>query len=487
MAKERPAILTIITSKAEGVFLWVKYALYSLRQGIVAFDSAAELRQRLEELPKGMEELFEDMWQRQENSNRQHRDEAAIYLKCGKLLPISLFGLLVATNDDIQRHYLSTARPLPDAKLNEACATMKKKLMIRTAGLLTCDRRPREGQDLFETAKGQDQKGLRGFQANPQCTSLRRFDRNSSHAATSQTVVYLHRTVHDFLWGTPFGSRIVARPAAQKQDIGLLGLHARLASIVEDFVYLRLSMVHEICDHVRHTVEDSYLGMRQIQDTLSRLVENRTLPRKTLSWYYELQKLVISDEYLMHYDFVAYLLAKGDLHSVKSFIVDKSPSPGYRGYLLCCAISAMAVDVAYTNDAMMPIVKWLLDNGACIFTRHRILTYSIRPGLVLALSALERVVLQTFFAFSTAEISATIWLREVLWDMLPKGPQDYTVLVPVVDANLAGWRLLKDKRCEIVSIGDFCTYYSLNVHTFHQALTTLILKPSSTGYYCKER
>ena len=61
LVEEQATILRIIESKAEGVFLWVKYALDRLRESIVGCDDAQGLKQGLEELPQGMERLFEHM------------------------------------------------------------------------------------------------------------------------------------------------------------------------------------------------------------------------------------------------------------------------------------------------------------------------------------------------------------------------------------------------------------------------------------------
>jgi len=52
------ALVSDIRSKADGVFLWVVLACRTLLEGFEAYDSAEELRQRVDELPPELESLF---------------------------------------------------------------------------------------------------------------------------------------------------------------------------------------------------------------------------------------------------------------------------------------------------------------------------------------------------------------------------------------------------------------------------------------------
>ena len=62
--KHLERIIKKITAKAEGVFLWVYYALNSLVRGMRNEDNFRDLLDRIEELPSGMYELYLTMWNR---------------------------------------------------------------------------------------------------------------------------------------------------------------------------------------------------------------------------------------------------------------------------------------------------------------------------------------------------------------------------------------------------------------------------------------
>jgi len=57
-------LIDSVVEKSDGVFLWVHLALASLRRGMTSGDEWSELRQRLEILPRGLQQLYQQMWLR---------------------------------------------------------------------------------------------------------------------------------------------------------------------------------------------------------------------------------------------------------------------------------------------------------------------------------------------------------------------------------------------------------------------------------------
>lgn len=61
LAKDKQSIIDDITSKAQGVFLWVFLVTNSLRDGLTNGDTMSDLRKRLESLPTDLERFFKHM------------------------------------------------------------------------------------------------------------------------------------------------------------------------------------------------------------------------------------------------------------------------------------------------------------------------------------------------------------------------------------------------------------------------------------------
>ncbi|KAK7942758.1 prion-inhibition and propagation-domain-containing protein, partial [Apiospora aurea] len=73
-------ILSDVVKKASGVFLWVVLACRSLLEGFAAFDYVEELRDRVNELPPELEQLFEHILKRIEP--RDHEQTAKLLRIC---------------------------------------------------------------------------------------------------------------------------------------------------------------------------------------------------------------------------------------------------------------------------------------------------------------------------------------------------------------------------------------------------------------------
>ncbi|KAI0846193.1 hypothetical protein F5Y00DRAFT_244722 [Daldinia vernicosa] len=95
-----------IVRKSEGVFLWVAMALKDLIRGVEKHgDSWELLKQRIEMYPPNLDELYEQMWIRQNQDLPTHKREAAILFQSvlGRRPPESpLLVFLLATNQALR-------------------------------------------------------------------------------------------------------------------------------------------------------------------------------------------------------------------------------------------------------------------------------------------------------------------------------------------------------------------------------------------------
>ena len=461
---EQGKLLRIIEEKAEGVFLWVRYALYSLSQGIRGFDDAKTLMRRLEELPSGIEELFKHMWHHHEDSNERHREEAAKILYCGKFLHMRLFNLMVIFDSELSRHYLTTLRPSDDQELVSKCEMMKKRLMVRTAGLFICEPAPLPNFVLSLKGRKAAQREAEG-PPSLICTVM---------------VSYLHRTVHDFLWGTEFGRSIVALSDEQILCLHRQVLYGRLAAIIEDLECLNIDQPRDLCQYVVDHIDSEYVSMRLIDSTLQRLVKERRGNESCeicSNWYNELQE---HDAFWAIYtDFVGLLVDMGACDVVKSFILEQKPTALYKGYVLAVALSRLDYPSRHLKPGMADLIKWLLDQGADAFTRQALSTgakYTFR------LSPFEIAMLLVFDQLCDHQDTAVLYSLSALTTMIDRLPEGSSFLVPVRNFRSSGLEI-HESGCFWLfnNTTDILTWIRINAWSFCQALK------ASLGRLCVDK
>ncbi|RYP73040.1 hypothetical protein DL769_004315 [Monosporascus sp. CRB-8-3] len=159
-----------ITDKAEGVFLWVRFVVDSLLDGLAKGDRVTDLQEILDSLPTELESLFERILERcfysnlPKGSKRPRNGERAaqlLQLVYASLEAPSILELYFADEGDPDR---ATSRPVGslDHKWEAFSTTMQRRINSRLLGLL-----------------------------EPQ--------KPAYHPLWSAKVHYMHRTVRDFL------------------------------------------------------------------------------------------------------------------------------------------------------------------------------------------------------------------------------------------------------------------------------------------------
>lgn len=165
----RQELVRTVCEKAHGVFLWAALALRSIQTGWSHGDDAIEIKQRLELLPDDLNALYEDMWQRLNDSQAIYQMEAAQYFnlmleKQSIFWEMSLGILTLAFQPSLATAVLAKENTCSPREFVQACCRTSSRLQTRCAGIL-------------EISK-------------------------------SGLVTFIHRSAAEFLTGTPEGQRI---------------------------------------------------------------------------------------------------------------------------------------------------------------------------------------------------------------------------------------------------------------------------------------
>ncbi|KAI1613299.1 hypothetical protein EDD37DRAFT_607939 [Exophiala viscosa] len=142
-SEQTSLLVDTVVHKAEGVFLWVRLAVKSLRRGIGKNDRVDDLEWRLEQMPQGLDQLYSHMWKRIEADHAIYAAEAATYLQLILHFgsdSMSLLQLAVASDKDLQDAYLDSGWEQPESWHNLGqdldSVRFETRLMACCAGLL---------------------------------------------------------------------------------------------------------------------------------------------------------------------------------------------------------------------------------------------------------------------------------------------------------------------------------------------------------------
>ena len=131
-------IASEITRRAQGVFLWVYLVVRSLISGMHRCDSPAMLQQRLDELPDGIEELFEDMLNRIESIYRKSSAQILLTMVQSLERQLSFQSIeAILRESEVQDSSLDEAvAPLSEAQVEKSYASTYTRLHARCGDLL---------------------------------------------------------------------------------------------------------------------------------------------------------------------------------------------------------------------------------------------------------------------------------------------------------------------------------------------------------------
>lgn len=131
-----------LCDKAEGVFLWVALAVRSQQLGALNMDDPGELALRLDQLPRGLSELYSKMWERLNENLEIYGEQGARYLNLMivsiRLLgvPVGLLEMLFATRPELRYRLFQSADPSFLGELEEFQERLIVWVTVRSAGLI---------------------------------------------------------------------------------------------------------------------------------------------------------------------------------------------------------------------------------------------------------------------------------------------------------------------------------------------------------------
>lgn len=203
-------LLEELVEMAEGVFLWLVLAIQSIKRGSSNGESLKDLRRRIRSLPKGLNDLYKDMWERLNDDCDLYRESAALYfklkmaaddrkLKCSRNGWSMMEMMLASLSMD---NWPLAKRPLISAsQLMEKCVGFEKKVEVRCAGLLVLNGTPAGTSPL--------KRGLRDMK-----NALLRYTKGVGFT-------FIHRSAQDFLIDTVEGQNILKHGGLSPEDINI--------------------------------------------------------------------------------------------------------------------------------------------------------------------------------------------------------------------------------------------------------------------------
>lgn len=334
--KEFSDFIQEVCRKADGVFLWVSLALKSLRNGLSNRDDMKELRQRLDALPSDLYQLYQDMWNRLNDSQKIYREDAATYFNLvldssliGWLFgfTVTVFHLMAVNNPSVAQTVLKDCTALSPKELEKECQKTSEHLETRCAGLL-------------EVAPSKD------------------------------TITFIHRSAKEFLKGTAEGQQILKydRTTVEERIFNLLKAELtllRLQSYPSSHLHTDWKRVTSTCNFVaeiHHLLDYRRLSAPKALELMHSCEEFY----KTGEWHYNSGPKY----YPLRPDFNAIAAAEGVVEFVSSAVkslrvnaLGGALSESYKSYLLSAACSRHYIAYDVTKNAKTPIIAWLLEEG----------------------------------------------------------------------------------------------------------------------------
>lgn len=175
-------LISFITAKAQGVFLWVVLVVRSIQEGVSNGDSIQLLEKRLRELPTELEPFFRKIL---DSVPKVYHMHMALYFRLAMeaIRPFSVllyYFLDQCIESDDHSLLLDGATPLlRNADLHKRHLIMRRRLNARCKGLLLPSGQGPKGTIMYDLDHSQNGE--------------------NEYRPEYWTVGFIHRTVHDFL------------------------------------------------------------------------------------------------------------------------------------------------------------------------------------------------------------------------------------------------------------------------------------------------
>ncbi|KAL8846223.1 MAG: hypothetical protein Q9221_008677 [Calogaya cf. arnoldii] len=409
-------IVKTIAKKADGVFLWVYYALNCLVRGTRNEDDFGVLLGRIEELPNGMHQLYLQMWNRLKEDQQHYQEEAATYFSyvatcfaVNEHFPLSLFEMLAALDPQLQSIILDDLNPQDPFDLAQKREQLKSRIITRSAGLLEfsmeeetdtdedeagtdgdeTDRddcsllsensQPMVAMDDYETLTHSPSNQSRESLCDPASQSDADFfspkspqndipyraGTHSNHMLAVQhrtKLKYLHRTARDFLLSTEDGRRVCGKPKDSLITRSINIVRARMTALVQGLLKFDSTSVENlILDIKRYFCEGNPNEKHETESLifLRRLCQSLSVPGDP-------QHHIGYTTFWMSSNpgFEGNAAECGCTEYVQKFVQDRASyiDPRRRGLLVLHALTNP--DLVTEFPGVMALVSWLATNGA---------------------------------------------------------------------------------------------------------------------------
>lgn len=129
--------IDLISHKSQGVFLWVALAVQEILKGLTHEDAISELKARLEDIPPGLEELFERILNSVERCYRSETSQILqMCLVARTPLPLLAFAFLGREQHDPDYAIHEELHPWSLSRYKKEQATIKKRVKARCRDFL---------------------------------------------------------------------------------------------------------------------------------------------------------------------------------------------------------------------------------------------------------------------------------------------------------------------------------------------------------------
>lgn len=359
-ADQRLNIVRLVVTKADGVSLWVHYALKSIVRGLSQQDDWSEIEERINVLPKKVESLYHDMWQRLNEDEPIYRKEAAKFFHIAlQLGSTSIFEFMTASNPPLQASFLEKRCMVPLEEMVKRFARFEQLVMTRCASLLEVVEDVHA--HLIYPEQLEQLNTNRSSPSPAQLTLLRRLKRRGT---------FLHRTARDFLIDTEIGQGILHHWSPLTVDWSLLQLRTDLVAMLSGLqpfgwgeaaeqmrAWLEASRVEDLAIADLETLnlmDQVYQRLIPAESSDCASALSRTRPRSCPTVYFR--------------DFRGLTAYFGLLRYVRKFFDQGfAPRKQYLNYLLLCSstvFSGTAEKLCGTPENRFEMIRFLLERGA---------------------------------------------------------------------------------------------------------------------------
>lgn len=222
ISDQKRDLIHSLADKAEGVFLWLILATKSVNEGFRNDDGVETLQERIDRLPQGLDNLYEDMWARAgTGSPSEYRQTAALYFKLllsletAGMQGINTFQVMLATTclaDSVLHALADPSKLVREDEMLQQCREVEKKLKIYCVGLIQTVSAP-----MIESAADSSWYGHVYDRIFPIATEL--------------GWTFIHRTARAFLTDTKTGREILGFDTTSDFFITCRLMYARLANL----------------------------------------------------------------------------------------------------------------------------------------------------------------------------------------------------------------------------------------------------------------